>query len=73
MLFSLRGNYSGQADCKSALLKSWDHKQGGIMDRKAARRPSLIDDIPGIGKEKAELIGTYLILAVLLGTTNQTR
>lgn len=36
------------------------------MDRKAARRPSLIDEIPGIGKEKAELIGTYLILAVLL-------
>jgi len=36
------------------------------MDRKAARRPSLIDEIPGIGKEKAELIGTYLILAVCL-------
>jgi len=36
------------------------------MDRKAARRPSLLDEIPGIGKAKAELIGTYLILAVLL-------
>ena len=40
------------------------------MDRKAARRPSLLDEIPGIGKAKAELIGTYLILAVLLGRTN---
>jgi len=36
------------------------------MDKKTARRASLIDEIPGIGKEKAELIGTYLILAVLL-------
>ena len=40
------------------------------MDKKTARRASLIDEIPGIGKEKAELIGTYLILAVLLGRAN---
>ena len=40
------------------------------MDKKGNRRASLIDEIPGIGKERAELIGTYLILAVLLGKYN---
>jgi len=36
------------------------------MDEKQRRKGSLIDEIPGIGKEKAELIGTYLILGILL-------
>lgn len=39
------------------------------MDEKQRRKGSLIDEIPGIGKEKAELIGTYLILGILLGKT----
>ena len=37
------------------------------MDEKQPRRHSLMKEIPGMGKEKAELIGTYLILGVLLG------
>ena len=41
---------------------------GAAMDEKQPRRYSLMKEIPGMGKEKAELIGTYLILGVLLGS-----
>ena len=34
---------------------------------KAQRRGSIIDDIPGIGEEKAGIIGTYVILVLLIG------
>ena len=37
------------------------------MEEKQPRKFSLVKEIPGMGKEKAELIGTYLILGVLLG------
>ena len=40
------------------------------MENHQRRRNSLIENITGIEKRKADLIDTYLILGVLLGKTN---